>query len=1343
MLKFIFALFFYSLFSNGAFCQKYEVKRLGLEDGLSNNFVVGITQDRQGYLWYATESGLNRFDGKRFTVYKRRSDNKGISGNNLNKIFSDKKDDYIYVATQRDGLNRVNSLTGEVTHYKNDPSNPESIITNDITDIATARNGGLWISTFYRGVEYFDKKKQTFSHYNRKTYPGLGSDLVWTVREDHHNNLYIGHVDAGLSIISLTNGKVKNLRHSKVDPNSLPSDVVRTLLIDNNDNIWIGTDNGLALYQRENDRFVLFRHQAGNANSLPSNSIYSLTLLNDGKLAIGTENGGLSFLDIHKQMFLDPTVITLDNIRYSDDNTGLSNATVREVYQDSFGNIWLGTYGGGINFIGHRGNYFQTWSYSPVQTKPNILNNPVAWGIATGSQGKIWIGTDGGGINVFDTNRRVSILNSSSKGLKDDAIIAAIRDRYGLMWFGTFQGKIYVFDEKGNIRHEFTTPVRKTDVRAFFQDDKGDILIGTTDGIYRYKHLRGDGKLEKVNSPQRSFVLVRAISQDDYGNYYIGLFGQGIVVVDRAFNVIANHNTSNGLPSNTIHHLFKDSNGQIWCSTSEGLVVFKNTKSFSSAADKQLDESFDVRAVIEDDNGNIWLSRTGGISKYVPNNKQFFHYNHHYGIPIGDFMSGSVLKASNGKIYFGSQNGVCFFDPERVPTKFSLSETKISSFKILPSSLSSVSSIIEIPIESTIALTHDQNTLDISFNILDYSLSPMVAYSYMLKGLEDSWYPVEENNIVFRNIPPGKYTLMIRSRIMQQEWSEHILTQRIVINPPFWWSWWSKTLYIAIGIFILFVVFRFYKRKISLENTLLLEKLNHQHEQDLHEERIRFFTNITHELKTPLTLILGPLEDMRQDDQLSQRLKDKLSIIQKSSTRLMGLVNQLLDFQKIEDHNKELQVRYANILKHVEDIGLKYKEYSVNKKINFEIHCPEKEIYLFYDAEVFETILDNLLSNAFKYTDKGYVSLYIRKIRMEAEEILEFAVSDTGRGIPFGEQERIFDRYYQVAKNNNVSGTGIGLALVSSLAKMHQATVSMNSCPGEGSTFYLRFKLNHNYPDAVNAGGYIDLVKIQADETSDDLKPIVLIVEDDLDILDYITRVLSSNYRILSANNGKSGLEQAFQLIPDIIVSDVMMPEMDGFEMCSILKNDLRTSHIPVILLTAKDGIESRREGYIVGVDSYLVKPFSSSLLESRILNLLESRKKMAKSIVKKPQENDLLESEVTLRAIDRVFLEKVEKIIKENILSDKIDVVFLADRLNMSHSTLYRKIKGLTELTINEFARKVKMEVASELLDSGKYTVSEVASMVGMNSLAYFKQCFKEQFGQRAVDYTKKGNSK
>lgn len=871
MLKFIFAIFFYGLMLNQTFCQKYEVKKLDIEQGLSNNYVVGITEDRKGYMWFATESGLNRFDGKKFAIYKRKNNNAGLSGNSLNKIFSDDKDDFVYVATQRDGLNRVNTLTGEVTHYKNDPLNPHSIITNDITDIAPAANGGLWIATFYRGVQFFDREKQTFSHFNKKIYPALGSDLVWTVKEDNDSNLYIGHVDAGLSILSLKTKKVKNLRHSKLNANSLPSDVVRAVLIDNHENIWIGTDNGLALYQKDNDRFIVFKHNAHNPNSLPSNSIYSLTLLKDGKLAIGTEKGGLSLLDIHKQMFLDTDQISLDHVTYSDDRGGLSNSTVRSVYQDSFGNIWMGTYGGGINFIGHRGNYFHTWTYSPFQNKSTVLSNPVAWGITNDLHGKVWIGTDGGGINIFDENRRIKQLNSKNSIIKDDAIIAAMRDRDGLMWFGTFLGKVYVFDQAYNIKHEFSTTERSADIRTFFQDNKGDILIGTTDGIYRYANNQVDNTLQKMKSPQRSFVLVRAISQDDKGNYYIGLFGQGIVILDNAYNVIATHNTATGLPSNTINHLFKDSRGRIWASTSEGLVCFDNEKKFTIIKDEQLNESLDVRASIEDDNGNIWLSRTGGISKYLPEKKQYFHYNYHYGVPIGDFMSGSVLKDIDGDLYFGSQNGVCFFDPTTVPTKLSLSETKITSFKVLNSNSSAVSSAIQIPVDSSILLMHDQNTLDITFNILDYSLGPLVEYSYMLQGLEDSWYPVDGNNIVFRNIPPGNYTLKIKSRVMDQAWSEDVLTQKIVIKPPFWWSWWSKTLYICVCLSIIITIFRFYKRKISLENTLLLEKLNHQHEQDLHEERIRFFTNITHELKTPLTLILGPLEDMSQDDELSQR----------------------------------------------------------------------------------------------------------------------------------------------------------------------------------------------------------------------------------------------------------------------------------------------------------------------------------------------------------------------------------------------------------------------------------------------------------------------------------------
>ncbi|WDF67020.1 two-component regulator propeller domain-containing protein [Sphingobacterium oryzagri] len=1339
MLRLICIVLCYVLFGLRAFCQNYEVQKLGVEQGLSNNYVVSITQDRSGYLWFATESGLNRFDGRKFTVFKKKADQSGISGNNLNRIFADQKDDYVYLATQRDGLNRINSKTGEIKHYKNDPKNAQSIVTNDITDIAPASTGGLWVATFSEGVAYFDRQKETFNHFNKKAFPALGSNFVWSVKEDNNRNLYIGHVDAGLSIIALQTRKVKNFRHVAADVNSLPSDVVRTIFVDNSDNVWIGTDDGLALYRKESDSFVVFKHQANRSGSLPSNSIYSITQLKDGKLCVGTEKGGLSFLDINKQMFLDSKDIYLENVLYSDDRYGLSNSTVRHVYEDSFGNIWLGTYGGGINFIGHRGNYFKVWSYSPIQTKPTVLSNPVVWGVTTDLSDNVWVGTDGGGINVFADGRRRNVFNKANGHLTSDAVIASLRDRDGRLYFGTFEGDVYVFNQAGVYETHFTVNGRSTDIRTFYQDDKGDILIGTTDGIYVYSPTATGERLKKFPGSRQSLVLVRAIAQDNDGHYYIGFFGQGVIVLDRTGNVIARHQMDTGLPSNTINHLFRDKKGRIWCATAEGLARFDGPKNITVVRDTRLKEQPDIRAIVADEAGDIWFSSVTGISKLLPQDNTFFHYDYHYGIPIGDFMSGSVTKDNKGQLYFGSQNGLCFFNPDEVPTRIALPETKITSFKVLTGNSSAVNAATEVLTDKPISLSYDQNTLDISFNILDYAISPLVAYSYMLDGLDDAWYEVEGNNIVFRNVPPGNYTLQIRSRVLNQDWSAYILTQKITIYPPIWWSWWAKSFYLLLLALVVWTLLRFYKRKMALENTLLLEKMNHQQEQDLHKERIRFFTNITHELKTPLTLILGPLEDMKQENDLSKKLKDKVAIIHKSAARLLGLVTQILAFQKIEDQNRQLIVRRMDIVNFIEDIAIKYKEYSLNRPVSFELVRTDQEIYMFFDLDVVGTILENLLSNAFKYTDEGKVTLTIKRTYQQHHDVVDLIVTDTGRGIPLDEQRKIFDRYYQVAKHNNVSGTGIGLALVKSLADIHDATIDFESTPGVGSSFVLRLRLDHDYPEALHMESKVAPTENHVSELGDDAKPIVLLVEDDDDIMDYILRMLSADYRILSARNGKMGLEQAYSSIPDIIVSDVMMPEMDGFQMSKALKSDLRTSHIPIILLTAKDSVEDRKEGYAIGIDSYLTKPFSASLLESRVLNLLKSRKKLANLLRSGDIKNQEEAVQKKISTIDRVFLDKVESIILDNVLSDKVDVVFLADRLHMSHSTLYRKVKGLTEMTVSEFIRKVKIAFAAQLLDTGKHTVLEVSSMVGMSSVAYFKQCFKEQFNVSATDYTKR----
>ena len=1346
MRLFLFLIFVLSSFSL-AHAQQYTIKRLGIEHGVSNNYIVSITQDKRGFLWFATESGLNRFDGNKCKIYKKNNleGSNSISGNELNKVYADKYDNVVWVATQREGLNMFDCNTEVFTHYKHDAANPSGIITNDITDITNSKDGNLWLSTYYRGVEYFNKKNKTFEHYNQSTIQGMVSDKVWSVNEDSKGLLYIGHVSSGLSILSLKDKKIRNFRHDPNDNESLPGDEVRTIYVDKNDNVWVGTNNGLALFNTEKESFIVFRHNAANKSSLISNYVYTINQLNDGKLWVGTEKGGVSILDMKHSMFLAAQNVSFNNITYRDDSKGFSNPTIRCVFQDSFNNSWFATYGGGINFISHYSPFFDTWSYSPIQNLNNSLNNPIAWGICTDEKDRVWIGTDGGGINVFEDGVRSQVFDKKTNKITDDAILAAIRDSKNNLWFGTFRGGVNILDSQTKAISSLMIEGKDTDVRCFYEDNEKNMWIGCTYGLYQYNLNTKKGQLFSTSNSELPNNLVRAISRDNQGHIWIGFFGEGLTVLDKNLKVIQTLKTDKGFPSNTVDHIYKDAKGHMWVGTGEGLVCFKSSDKMDEYTvfdEKDGLTNTHIRAITEDRDGNIWVSTNGGISRFIHINNKFDNYNHYNGVPLGDFMSGSVTKDSKGTIFFGSQNGVCYFNPRSVPTQIDLPPTAITSFKIYSDQLKIADNDTDVPVTSDIELNYNQNTFNISFNVLDYSLNHLVDYTYMLKGLEDLWYNTQgENSVTFRNIPPGKYELLIKSRVKNQEWSENITSLTININPPLWLTWWAKTFYIISVFCIVILILRFYKRKLDLENSLTLEKKNHQQGQELNNERLRFFTNITHELRTPLTLILGPLEDLNSDPSLLEKHSSKISAIHRSATRLLSLINQILEFRKTETQNKRLSVYKGDISQLVHEVGLKYKELNTNKRITFNIVIETQNANIFFDSDAITTILENLLSNAFKYTQKGDISLMLRNMIDEGINYTEIEVRDTGKGIPPESISRIFDRYYQAEREQQVSGTGIGLALVHNLASIHQGKIYVDSKLGEGTSFRFRVITDNTYPEALHMDKAVkDAIEESRDadktETNDN-KQVILVVEDNDDIRDYIQGSLSEQYKVYAASNGKKGLNEAYTHIPDIIISDIMMPEMDGFELSKTLKSDVRTSHIPIILLTAKDSIQDRTEGYNIGVESYITKPFSASLLHSRVTNLLEARRKVAELINNNTVNKNAIIID-SLSKIDNEFIEKVTSIIEQNLDSDNVDVAFIADKMNMSHSTLYRKVKALTDMSANEFIRKVRIRNAEQLLLTGKYTISEISYMVGMNSITYFRQCFKEEFGLVPSEYIK-----
>ena len=553
-----------------------------------------------------------------------------------------------------------------------------------------------------------------------------------------------------------------------------------------------------------------------------------------------------------------------------------------------------------------------------------------------------------------------------------------------------------------------------------------------------------------------------------------------------------------------------------------------------------------------------------------------------------------------------------------------------------------------------------------------------------------------------------------------------------------------RLLYTLLILCIIYLIFRSYKKRLLLKsslkvekNSLEMEKRNRQKEQELHNERLRFYTNIAHELRTPLTLIIGPLEDLKDNKGIPAAFRTKIQTIYRSAVQLLNLINQLMEFRKTETQNRQLTVGKGNLSNLITEIGLRYKELNQNEHVRINVKVEPVQENIYFDADIITIILNNLLSNAIKYTRAGHITLSMHRIKANGISYVEMIVADTGYGIDAESLPHIYDRYYQAKGKHQASGTGIGLALVKSLVDLHHGSLEVESAVEKGTTFRFRIQTDYNYPEALHKEEkVVTVVKEMAEDAEPESAfPILLVVEDNADIREYIANELQDTYKILQANNGKEGLILALRYTPNIIVSDIMMPEMDGIAMCKGIKENMNTSHIPVILLTAKDSIQDKEEGYDSGADSYLTKPFSAKLLRSRIKNLLEMRKRLARQIVENVPSTVVKNTEKRqstssphpqLNRLDEAFLSKLTSLIEDNLDVEKIDTAFMIDCMNMSYSAFYRKVKALTELSPNEFVRKIKLRNSAHLLLTGEHNVSEAASMTGFNNMAHFRDCFK-----------------
>ncbi len=1330
-----------------------SIRRIGLEQGLPNATVPDIAQDTQGFLWFATKQGLSRFDGQRFVTYN--TANSSLSGNELNTILVDPKRPWIWVGTERDGLNVFDYEKRIFRTFKHDVNNRSSILSNEITHIALdIHKKGLWIATYRSGIDYYDFDKDQFIPFTPQTIKGMPADYIWAVGQHPQGSLYIGYLKSGLTILSLRDQKVSRFIHNPSNPTSIPNNEILCLFFDPKGNVWVGTRDGLALFNPSTGQFRSFRHSDKDANSILSNQIYGISYKAPNELWVTCRMRGISVLNLQQDIYNLKAPIRFQNISVGDSEKHLSSIHVYSVFTDSFKNTWIGFDGDGLNCIPHEKSLFRIWCNNRMQEEGQRLRGHTPLSLCSEPSGDIWVGEDAAGVDIFhdgeNTPLRASVLNNL---LGRTLVQSLYKDSKGIIWIGTFlQGIICYSPRTGLLKRLNPDKLLPLHIRCFHEDKNGIMWIGTHHGLYQYDPRSEVFTKSALLNKAIGDNILRSIVGDAEGNIWVGSFGNGLTVFSPSGLVIQHWGVCNGFPTDAINVLYRDSRGDVWAGTRKGLVHFETKKlhrpyhvynEYNGIANGC------IRAIQEDSYKNLWFSTNDGISCLHRSNGVFYNYASLDGFSWGEFQDGASTSDKDGRLYFASRRGVVSFNPSDFNVTHSHIKIAITGLYLLGRQDELQEKSIPITLDGRrIKLDSDENTLSILFSALDYSWANRLEFAYQLEGLSEDWYNCKGGSVTFRNLPSGNYSFHLKYRLSGEKWMQIPTSLNFQIVPPWWKSIWASSVYIITIIGFLYGLFFIKSRRLRLKSSLLIEQEKHRKDQEISNERLMFFTNIAHELRTPLTLILAPLDDLRKEGTLLPSHQSRIALIYRNASRLRELVNQILEFRKTETRNRKLCVQKSDVSDVVKDVVSHFAEYNKKKHVNVCFEKKSENTVLWFDKEVITIILNNLFSNALKYTEQGEVIISLADKVLEDKMYLEFCVKDTGYGIPSEALPYIFERYYQAGGPHQASGTGIGLALIKSLSDLHGAKIAVKSTPNVGSSFFVYLSREFDYPEAKHLTMEDrpiikdnDLVEI-FDEKRDVLitnsvyHPLLLLVEDNIDICSYLQESFHQEYQVLIAHNGKDGVELAFLHTPDVILSDIMMPIMNGFELCKKIKSDVRTSHIPVILLTAKDSDEDQTEGYGVGADSYLRKPFSTSLLKARVSNLLYSRQQLVKSWKAHSSISSKLDK--IADKLDNEFLQMLSMLIEESLDTADMDIAFLSNKLHISHSTLYRKTKALTGITLNNFILRIRMNKAAELLATGHFTVLEVMYRVGINTPSYFRKCFKEDFGCLPSEYFK-----
>ncbi|CUQ08362.1 two-component regulator propeller domain-containing protein [Bacteroides thetaiotaomicron] len=1345
--KIVIYLFFLCLGMHSAFSETPEqitFSYISINEGLSQSTVFSIDQDKRGNMWFATYDGVNKYDGYAFTVYQHNEDDPNSIANDISRIVKTDSQGRVWIGT-RDGLSRydeekdifqnffyekngkhlqVNGIE-EISPEQLLISTPEGLIMFDIKEskfiddsFSTAmhktiastlyRQGDqIYIGTSTDGLYTYSITQKTFE----KVIPILGTKQIQAILQQSPTRIWVATEGAGLFLINPKTKEIKNYLHSPSNPKSISSNYIRSLAMDSQNRLWIGTFNDLNIYHEGTDSFASYSSNPVENGSLSQRSVRSIFMDSQGGMWLGTYFGGLNYYHPIRNRF--------KNIRNIPYKNSLSDNVVSCIVEDKDKNLWIGTNDGGLNLYNPITQRFTSYTLQEDESARGIGSNNIKAVYVDEKKSLVYIGTHAGGLSILHRNSgQVENFNQRNSQLVNENVYAILPDGEGNLWLGTLSALVRFNPEQRSFttieKEKDGTPVVSKQITTLFRDSHKRLWIGGEEGVSVFQQEGLDiqkASILPVSNVTKLFT--NCIYEASNGIIWVGT-REGFYCFNEKDKQIKRYNTTNGLPNNVVY------------------------------------------GILEDSFGRLWLSTNRGISCFNPETEKFRNFTESDGLQSNQFNTASYCRTSVGQMYFGGINGITTFRPELLldnPYTPPVVITKLQLFNkvVRPDDETGILTK-NISETKSITLKSWQTAFSIEFVVSNYISGQHNTFAYKLEGYDKEWYYLTDSRTVsYSNLPQGTYQFLVKAANSDGKWNPIPTALEIIVLPIWYKTWWALLIFFATFAGFITFVFRFFWMRKSMEAQLEIERRDKEHQEEINQMKMRFFINISHELRTPLTLILTPLQEII--NKISDRwTRNQLEYIQRNANRLLHLVNQLMDYRRAELGVFELKAKKGNAHQLIQDNFLFYDKLARHKKITYTLHSELEDKEVLFDANYLELIVNNLLSNAFKYTESGQSITVTLK---EENGWLLLQVSDTGIGIPINKQGKIFERFYQIESEH--VGSGIGLSLVQRLIELHHGRIELDSEENKGSTFsvYLPQDLSVYKPSELASNNeqneeeqvystnskamyFIDTEKVENEsvESGDKKRGTILIVEDNNEIRRYLSNGLADLFNTLEAGNGEEALEKLKDNEVDVIVTDVMMPVMDGIKLCKNVKQNIRTCHIPVIILSAKTDIKDQMEGLQMGADDYIPKPFSLAILTTKIQNMMRTRRRMldkyAKSLEVEPEK-------ITFNAMDEALLKRAMAIVEKNMDNIEFSTDEFAKEMNMSRSNLHLKLKAITGESTIDFIRKIRFNEAAKLLKDGRYTVAEVSTMVGFNTPSYFATSFKKYFGCLPTEYIKK----